>query len=64
VLSRWAEENGNNGACECCGRKIWIESGCAPRCDACGDCDPEQGCSLDRGPQTLADVGMCEDDFR
>lgn len=63
TLSDWAKENGDYGACECCGRKIWVESGCAARCGACDDCDPEQGCKNGR-PQTLADVGMCEDDFR
>jgi hypothetical protein len=64
-IKTWAEENGQNGACECCGRRTWIESGCAARCEACDDCEPDRGCSLDRHrSQTLADLGMCEDDFR
>jgi hypothetical protein len=56
----WAEENGSYGACEGCGCRIWIESGCAKVCDSCeAGIDPEFG-----RPQTLADVGMCEADFR
>lgn len=57
--SQWAEENGSNGACKVCGRKMWIEHGCAAVCsDACEAGEPE--CHA----QTLADVGMCEADFR
>ncbi len=61
ITREWAEENGRNGACEVCGRKTWIENGCAALCGGCEyDDDPDQN----RGPQTLADVGMCEADFR
>ena len=36
ITSReWGEENGRNGACVSCGRKTWIEFGCAPLCMGC-----------------------------
>jgi len=59
TIREWADENGHNGCCEACGCKIWIENGCAALCDGCEeDQEPYQE------PQTLADVGMCEADFR
>ena len=61
----WGEENGSTGACACCGRKTWIESGCAALCDGCDSEDPDEcSCRERHRPQTLADVGMCEADFR
>ena len=35
TLREWGEENGRNGACVSCGRKTWIEFGCAPLCMGC-----------------------------
>ncbi len=64
----WAEENGSYGRCPSCRRRIWVESGCLAECGACGwDARPEEDREdevRDCGPQTLADVGMCEADFR
>lgn len=58
-VSQWAEDNGSYGACDVCGRRMWIESGCAAICsEACDDGEPQYR------TQTLADVGMCEADFR
>jgi hypothetical protein len=30
-------EDGSFGRCLRCRRRIWVESGCAPLCDACDD---------------------------
>jgi len=59
-MSEWTE-NGSYGACEACGRRTWIESGCARLCEGCdyGD-EPHQ----DNERDTLASLGMCESDFR
>ena len=59
TLREWAEENGANGACKVCGRKTWIEFGCAALCNDCeeGDDPPEEG-------DTLANLGLSEADFR
>ena len=58
-IREWGEENGRNGACSVCGRKTWIEFGCAPLCMSCEDGDepPQER-------DTLANLGHCEDDFR
>jgi len=61
MISRedWAEENGCNGRCQVCGRKTWIEFGCAPLCGGCdyGDEPPQER-------DTLANPGLSEADFR
>ena len=31
----WGDDEGYRGECAACGRKTWIESGCAPVCDGC-----------------------------
>ncbi len=47
-----------NWACKPCGKPIqWPH-------DFCESCEYEQELECHRGPQTLADVGMCEADFR
>jgi len=63
---RWAELNGNYGRCPNCKRRIWVESHCVAECDSCGwsEHEKEDEGRVHDGPQTLADVGMCEDDFR
>lgn len=55
----WGEENGGYGRCKVCRKKTWIESGCAP---VCGSCDLDDEPPEER--DTLANLGMCEADFR
>jgi hypothetical protein len=58
-LREWADENGSNRACEVCGRKVWVETGCAALCDGC-----EYGDEPEQERDTLASLGLSEDDFR
>ena len=48
------------GECLRCGVKLHEET------MLCAECREEEAFEAERsrGPQTLADVGMCEDDFR
>jgi Zn ribbon nucleic-acid-binding protein len=64
-----AELNGSYGRCPRCHGRIWVESGCLAECDHCGwDERENEGDEKEyvrrQIQQTLADVGMCEDDFR
>jgi hypothetical protein len=59
--SEFAEENGGYGRCVVCRRKIWIESGCAPLCDGCHYEDED---NPPQEPDTLANLGLSEADFR
>ena len=58
-IEQWGEDNGSYGACEVCGRRTWVESGCARLCGSCYyDTEPEPE------RDTLASLGLSEDDFR
>lgn len=59
TTSEWARENGSYASCEECGRKIWIESGCAKLCDSCAEGNPPE-----QERDTLASLGLSEADFR
>jgi len=41
-IREWGEENGSNGACARCGKKTWVEFGCAPLCMGCDYDEPEE----------------------
>ena len=59
TIREWGEGNGYRGACSVCGRKTWIEFGCAPVCMSCAlEDEPPQE------PDALANLGMSEEDFR
>ena len=60
TLREWGDENGSSGGCRVCRRKMWVENGCDNICESCYENGDEQ----EHKPQTLADVGMCEEDFR
>lgn len=64
-MSDWGEENGYKGKCAACGRKTWIEFGCAPVCAGCEmppDEDDEE-VELDPDPEPKA-VHVSEADRR
>lgn len=55
-VTEW--EEAHPWLCNDCGKPIsWPQ-------DLCRSCDDDQERERSRGPQTLADVGMCESDFR
>jgi hypothetical protein len=64
TIKEWGEENGSYGACESCGRKTWIEFGCAKLCMSCEHQSAEEPPEPDAEPDTLANLGLSEADFR